>query len=68
VKSNPVAYGFLVLGLLCVVVAILYVIGGILPTFTSSPAAGSHFKHTILFAVLAVASFIAFNFTRVKTV
>jgi hypothetical protein len=68
VKSNPVAYGFLILGLLCIVAAVLYLIGGILPTFTSSPAAGSHYKHTILFAVLAVASFIGFNFTRVRTV
>ncbi|HKV88276.1 MAG TPA: hypothetical protein VJT78_09795 [Candidatus Dormibacteraeota bacterium] len=67
-KSTPVAYGFLVLALLCVVIAVLYVIGGILPTFTSSGAAGPHFKHAILFGVLAVASLVAFNFTRPRTV
>lgn len=67
-KSTPVAYAFLVLGLIFVVVAVLYVIGGILPTFTSSPVAGPHYKHAILFGVLAVASLIAFNFARPRTV
>ena len=67
-KSTPVAYGFLILGLIFVVVAVLYVIGGILPTFTSSGVGGPHYKHAILFGVLAVASFIAFNFTRPRYV
>ena len=67
-KSKPVAYFFLLLGLLCIVAAILYVIGGILPTFTSSGVAGPHYKHAILFGVLAVASLIAFNFARPRYV
>lgn len=67
-KSNTVAVGLGVLGIIFVIIAILYVIGGILPTFTSSDVAGPHYKHAILFAVLAVASFVAANFARPKTV
>ena len=64
-KSTPVAYGFLVLGLLCVVVAVLYALG-ILQVLVSS--SGVHYKHAILFAGLAVACFIGFNFARPRTV
>ena len=67
-KSNTFAVGLGVLGIIFVVVAVLYAIGGILPTFTSSGIAGPHYKHAILFAVLAVASFVAANFARVRTV
>ena len=66
-KSTPVAYGFLVLGLLCVVVAVLYAFG-ILQLFVTDSHAAHHPTHAILFGVLAVACFIAFNFTRPKTV
>jgi hypothetical protein len=68
VKSNTVAVGLGVLGIVFVVIAILYAIGGILPTFTSSDISGPHYKHAILFAVLAVASFVGANFARPKTV
>jgi len=68
VKSNTVAVGLGILGIIFVVAAVLYVIGGILPTFTSSGIAGPHYKHAILFAVLAVASFVAANFARPKLV
>ena len=67
-KSNTVAVGLGILGIIFVVAAVLYVIGGILPTFTSSGIAGPHYKHAILFAVLAVASFVAANFARPKLV
>jgi hypothetical protein len=66
VKSTPVAYGFLLVGLLCIVAAVLYALG-VLQLFAST-SSGPHYKHAILFAVLAVASFIAFNFTRPRTV
>ncbi|TMC52710.1 MAG: hypothetical protein E6J20_11025 [Chloroflexi bacterium] len=65
-KSTPVAYGLLLVGLLCVVAAILYAVG-ILQLFAST-SSGPHYKHAILFGVLAVACFIAFNFARPKTV
>jgi hypothetical protein len=68
VRSSSAAVALGVLGIVFVVVALLYVIGGVLPTFTSSAAAGPHYKHAILFAVLAVASFVAANFARPKTV
>jgi hypothetical protein len=68
VRSNTLAIGLGVLGVIFVVVAVLYAVGGVLPTFTSSPVAGFHGKHTILFVVLALASFVGANMTRVKTV
>ena len=65
-KSNTVAVVLGVLGVLFIVVAALYLVGGILPTFTSSGVEGPHYKHAVLFAVLAVASFVAANFARPK--
>ena len=67
-KSNTTAVVLGVLGILFVIAAVLYAVGGILPTFTSSGTAGPHYKHAILFAVLAVASFVGANFARPKTV
>lgn len=67
-RSNTVAVGLGILGIIFVIIAVLYAIGGILPTFTSSGVAGPHYKHAILFVVLAVASFVAANFARPKLV
>ena len=67
-RSNTVAVVLGVLGIIFVIAAVLYAIGGILPTFTSSGIAGPHYKHAILFVVLAVASFVAANFARPKLV
>jgi hypothetical protein len=66
VNSTPVAYGFLILGLIFVVVAVLYAVGVL--QFFASTSSGPHYKHAILFGVLAVASLIAFNFTRPRYV
>jgi hypothetical protein len=65
VKSTPLSYVFFALGLLCLVVAALYYFG-VLQIAVSNPNEAHHLKHAILFAVLAVASFIAFNFARPK--
>lgn len=67
-KSNTTAVALGILGVIFVVLAVLYAIGGILPTFTSSGIAGPHYKHAIVLAVLAVASFVAANFARPKLV
>ena len=67
-RSNTAAVGLGVLGIVFIVIAVLYAIGGLLPTFTSSGVAGPHYKHAILFAVLGVASFVGANFARPKTV
>jgi hypothetical protein len=48
------------------VVAALYALG-VLQSLTSTTS-GPHIKHAILFAVLAIASLIAANFTREKAV
>jgi hypothetical protein len=63
VKSTPLSYVFFAVGLLCLAVAVLYAFG-ILQFLAST--SGPHYKHAILFGVLAVASFIAFNFVRPK--
>jgi len=49
------------------VIAVLYAFG-VLQLFVTDPHATHHYTHTILFVVLAAASFIAANFTRAKTV
>jgi len=64
-KSSPLAIGLAVLGVVFLIVAALYAIG-VLQLFAST-SSGPHFKHAILFAVLAVASFVAANFARPKT-
>ncbi len=66
-KSTPVAYGFLAVGVLCLVLAVLYYFG-VIQVFVTDPHAAHHVTHAILFTVLAVACVIAFNFTRPKTV
>jgi hypothetical protein len=65
VKSNTLAIGFVVLAVVFIVVAALYAVG-VLQILSSG--SGVHTKHAILFAVLAVASLIAANFTREKAV
>ena len=65
-KSNSLAVGLGVLGIVFLVVAALYALG-VLQLFAST-SSGPHLKHAILFAVLAVASFVAANFARPKTV
>ena len=62
-KSTPVAYGLLLVGLLCVVLAVLYYFG-VLQIFVTDSHAAHHTTHAILFGVLAIASFIGFNFAR----
>jgi hypothetical protein len=66
VKSTPLAIGFGILAVVFLVVAALYAVG-VLQLFASTTS-GPHLKHAILFAVLAVASLIAANFTRPKAV
>jgi hypothetical protein len=64
VKSAPLAVGLMALAVVFLVIAALYATG-MLQLFAST--SGVHIKHAILFAVLAVASLIAANFTRPKT-
>ena len=65
-KSNSLSLSLVVLGIAFIVVAALYALG-VLQLFASTTS-GPHYKHAILFGVLAVATFIAANFTRVRTV
>jgi hypothetical protein len=63
-KSNSVAVGLGVLGIVFLIVGALYALG-VLQLFASTTT-GPHYKHAILFAVLAVASFVGANFARPK--
>jgi hypothetical protein len=65
-KSSSMAVGLGVLGVVFIIVAVLYALG-VLQIFTSTTS-GPHYKHAILFVVLAVASFVAANFARPKLV
>jgi hypothetical protein len=64
-KSSSLSIGLVVLGIVFVIIAVLYAVG-VLQLFAST-SSGPHYKHAILFAVLAVASFVAANFARPKT-
>jgi hypothetical protein len=63
-KSNTFAVGLGVLGIVFLIVGALYAVG-VLQLFASTTT-GPHYKHAILFAVLAVASFVGANFAREK--
>jgi hypothetical protein len=65
VKSNSLALGLAVLGVVFLVIGALYGLG-VLQVFVTDPHAAHHYTHLILFVVLAVAAFIAANFTREK--
>jgi hypothetical protein len=64
-KSSSLAIGLGVLGIIFIVIAVLYALG-ILQLFASTES-GPHYKHALLFGVLAIASFVAANFARPKT-
>jgi len=63
-KSNTVAVGLGVLGIVFLIVAALYALG-VLEILTSTPT-GPHYKHAIAFVLLAVASFVGANFARTR--
>jgi hypothetical protein len=65
-KSNSLAAGFGILGIIFLIAAALYALGII--HFLASTDTGPHYKHAILLGVLAVASFVAANFAREKAV
>jgi hypothetical protein len=64
-KSSSLAIGLGVLGVVFIVIAILYALG-VLQLFASTDT-GPHYKHSLLFGVLAIASFVGANFVRPKT-
>ncbi|HKW59701.1 MAG TPA: hypothetical protein VJR46_08110 [Candidatus Dormibacteraeota bacterium] len=64
-RSNTVAAALGVIGVVFLIVAALYALGVL--QIATSTTSGPHYKHAILFVVLAVASFVAANFARPKT-
>ncbi len=65
-RSSSIAVALGVVGVIFIIVAVLYALG-VLQILTSTTS-GPHYKHAILFIVLAVASFVAANFARPKVV
>jgi hypothetical protein len=63
-RGNSLAVALGVVGVVFLVVAALYALG-VLQIATSS-SSGPHYKHAILFVVLAAASFVGANFARPK--
>ena len=63
-RSSGTALGLTLLGIVFIIVAALYALG-VLQLFAST-SSGPHYKHAVLFVVLAVASFVAANFARPK--
>ena len=66
-KSNSLALGLAVLGLVFLVIGVLYAFG-VLQIFVTDSHSPHHYTHLVLFTVLAVAAFIAANFTRERIV
>jgi uncharacterized protein (UPF0333 family) len=67
VKSNSLALGLVILAVVFFVIGVLYYMG-VLQIAVSDTHAAHHTNHAILFSVLAIASLIAANFAREKTV
>ena len=66
-RSAPLSIFFVVVAVACLVVGVLYAFG-VLQIFVTDPHSPHHYTHLILFTVLAVASLVAANFTRPRTV
>jgi hypothetical protein len=67
VRSNALSLSLVLLGVIFLVIGVLYAFG-VLQIFVTDPHSSHHYTHLILFTVLAVAAFIAANFTRVRAV
>lgn len=61
-KGTPVVAGLLALALLFVILAVLYALGVI--SWTASTSSGPHYKHAAVMLILAVLSGVAANFAR----
>ena len=64
-RGNSMALLILALGVICVALAVYYIIPGIYHPFTfSGTPTGSHKTHAIVFFALAVLAFIGSRFAR----
>ena len=63
-SRSTMSVGLIVLAVVCLALAVYYIIPGIYHPFTFSPATDSHKTHAALFAVLAVLCAIASRFVR----
>jgi len=64
VKSSNISALLLIVAVVCLVLAVYYLIPGIYHPFTSSPPNESHKTHALAFAVIAVVAFLGARFAR----
>jgi hypothetical protein len=65
-NNSAVFFGAIVVGIVCIALAVFYAIPGVNHPLASAPATASHWKHVALFAALAVLCIIGALVTRPK--
>lgn len=63
-RGNSTALVIIIAGIVCLLLAIYYIIPGIYHPFTSDDPNGSHLKHFIAFLALAAVAFVGSRFAR----
>jgi hypothetical protein len=64
-QSSALAIGLVAAAVICVILAVLYLVGAI--NVLSTHSSGPHTAHAIVLGVVAVAALVAANFVRPKT-
>lgn len=63
-RGNSTALVIIIAGVVCLLLAIYYIIPGIYHPFTGSDPNSSHLKHFLVFLALAVVAFVGSRFAR----
>jgi hypothetical protein len=63
-RGNSMALVIIGVGVVCLLLAIYYIIPGIYHPLVSSDPNGSHLKHFLVFLALAVVAFVGSRFAR----
>ncbi len=63
-RGNSAALWIIIAGVICLLLAIYYIIPGIYHPFTGSTPTSSHLKHSLVFLALAIFAFVGSRFAR----
>jgi amino acid transporter len=63
-RGNSTSLVIIAVGIICLLVAIYYIVPGIYHPLTTDNPNGSHLKHFIAFLALAVVAFVGSRFAR----
>lgn len=63
-RGNSTSLVIIIAGIVCLLVAIYYIIPGYPHILTTSDPNGSHLKHFLVFLALAVVAFVGSRFAR----